>query len=346
MKRFKFYLALFLVVFMISSTCAQIGTKKIKPVVASRMRVIIDNDFCGDPDGLFQLAHHLLSPSVEIKAVIGSHLYKGGFYGKPGTAAQSCAEATSLLRIMQKADRIPVFSGADAGLTDTNTPSVSDGAKAIIQEAMKEDKRPLYVVCGAGLTTVASAYLMEPRITERIHLIWIGGPEYEGLALAPPKAKPLEYNLGIDIKAAQVIFNISKIPLWQVPRNAYRQALFSYAEIYWKLKDKGEAADFLMEKLNDLLARAGYSLGEAYVLGDSPLVLLTALQSAWEADASSSAYVMRSVPFINNNGLYEESNSNRNIRVYTTLDVRLMMDDFISKLALLNEENKLENPKK
>ena len=37
-----------------------------------RMRVIIDNDFAGDPDGLLQLAHHLLSPSVDIRAVIGS----------------------------------------------------------------------------------------------------------------------------------------------------------------------------------------------------------------------------------------------------------------------------------
>jgi hypothetical protein len=27
-----------------------------------RLRVIIDNDFAGDPDGLLQLAHHLLSP--------------------------------------------------------------------------------------------------------------------------------------------------------------------------------------------------------------------------------------------------------------------------------------------
>jgi hypothetical protein len=33
---------------------------------APRQRIIIDNDFGGDPDGLFQLAHHLASPSVEI----------------------------------------------------------------------------------------------------------------------------------------------------------------------------------------------------------------------------------------------------------------------------------------
>jgi hypothetical protein len=30
-------------------------------VVKPRMRVIIDNDFGGDPDGLFELVHHLLS---------------------------------------------------------------------------------------------------------------------------------------------------------------------------------------------------------------------------------------------------------------------------------------------
>jgi hypothetical protein len=38
------------------------------------MRVIVDNDFSGDPDGLFQMAHLLLSPSVDIRGIIGSHL--------------------------------------------------------------------------------------------------------------------------------------------------------------------------------------------------------------------------------------------------------------------------------
>jgi len=31
-------------------------------LVKPRMRVMIDNDLGGDPDGLFQLAHHLMSP--------------------------------------------------------------------------------------------------------------------------------------------------------------------------------------------------------------------------------------------------------------------------------------------
>lgn len=32
---------------------------------AARLGGISDNDYSGDPDGLFQLAHHLLSPSVD-----------------------------------------------------------------------------------------------------------------------------------------------------------------------------------------------------------------------------------------------------------------------------------------
>lgn len=52
-----------------------------------RMRVIIDNDFSGDPDGLFQLVHHILSPSIEVRGIIGSHLdEKSGFDDSDDTA--------------------------------------------------------------------------------------------------------------------------------------------------------------------------------------------------------------------------------------------------------------------
>ena len=54
--------------------------------VKVRARVITDYDFRGDPDGLFQLAQQLLSPSVEVPGVIGSHHYATGFYGDSGDA--------------------------------------------------------------------------------------------------------------------------------------------------------------------------------------------------------------------------------------------------------------------
>lgn len=303
--------------------------------VKPRIRVIIDNDFGGDPDGLFQLVHHILSPSVEIKGIIGSQHYSSGFYGSPGSAAFACTQVDELLNTMQLSGKIPIYEGGESGLTDIETPIVSQGANAIVKEAMREDtKLPLYVVCGAGLTNIASAYLMEPKIAKRIILIWIGGPEYQGLGIPPPTGKKLEYNLGIDIKACQVIFNLSDIYIWQVPRDTYRQALYSYAELVYRIKSNGIIGKYLIDKLEDLMKRAKRSLGEAYVLGDNPLVLLTALQSSWEVDSSSSRYVIKQSPYINESGLYEEAPEGRKIRVYTNLDTRLMLDDLVAKLAL------------
>ena len=307
-----------------------------KDTVEPRIRVIIDNDFGGDPDGLFQLAHHILSPSVEIKGIIGSKNYEGGFYGSPCTATYACTRVKELLSVMQLEGKFSVYEGGGFGLTDIKTPIISEGSKAIVKEAMREDtKMPLYVVCGAGLTNIASAYLMEPRIAKKIILVWIGGGEYPELTKTPHAENNPEYNLGIDIKACQVIFNISDIPIWQVPRDTYRQALYSYSELISKIKPSGIVGKFLVEKIEDVMKKSKGSLGEAYILGDSPLVLLTALQAPWSGEPSSSKYVLKSTPRVNDSGLYEETSSGRKIRVYTSLDTRLMFDDLVAKLALL-----------
>ena len=303
--------------------------------IKQRINVVIDNDFGGDPDGLFQLAHQVLSPSVNTKAIIGSQHYKNGFYGLPGDAKYACTQARELLRQMNLTDSIAVYEGASEKMTNAETPIVTEGARIIVAEAMKADKkRPLYVLCGAGLTNIASAYLMEPRIAERIILIWIGGPEYPDLTVIPEKMKNPEYNAGIDIKSVQTIFNKSDIPIWQIPRNTYRQALYSHAELTLKFKNNGPTGTYLMKKLDELFAKANYNLGESYVLGDSPLVLFTALQSSWESDPSSSLYVIKNKPSVNDKGQYTVSQTSGKIRVYTRLDTRLMLDDFYAKLCL------------
>ena len=42
--------------------------------VSPHCRVIVDNDYQGDPDGLVALAHHLLSPANRVTAVTSSFL--------------------------------------------------------------------------------------------------------------------------------------------------------------------------------------------------------------------------------------------------------------------------------
>ena len=187
--------------------------------VKPRMRIIIDNDFGGDPDGLFELVHHLLSPSVDIRAIIGSHLKAGdGFDPSKETAGNAKKKIEEVLSIMNLDKTFPVLQGSNMALENDSTGQESDAANAIVKEAMRQDtKLPLYVVCGAGLTDLASAYLKEPKIADRLTLIWIGGPEYAELATPPPGYTSLEYNLAIDLKAGQIIFNKSSMPVWQIP---------------------------------------------------------------------------------------------------------------------------------
>jgi len=304
--------------------------------VDSRVRVIIDNDFGGDPDGLFQLAHHLLSPSVSVQGVIASGHYAEGFYDQPGSVAFSVEQAREILSVMQLKDSVQVFGGVPvvAG-NETNEINV-EAARFIVQEAMREDiKTPLFYAAGAGLTTLAQAYRLEPKIADRLTLIWIGGPEHEGIAFLPPSNNQVEYNLGIDLKAAQQIFNESTIPIWQVPRDAYRQALVSHAELKHRL-DKGRLGRYLTGKIESLMIKAGRQLGEAYALGDNPLVLLSALHSSWDADPSSSRYVQITTPRINEKGSYVKQRKGRSMRVYTQLDARLMFEDFYAKVAIFD----------
>jgi hypothetical protein len=302
------------------------------------MRVIIDNDFSGDPDDLFALVHHVLSPSIEISLIIGSHLSVGDEWDPSNVqAAKAKARAEETLRIMGLERNFKVVQGSNTGLEDRQTPKPSDAVEGIIAEAMRDDVRPLYLVCGAGLTDLASAYLIKPEIAKRLIVIWIGGPEYSDMAPTPPGVGKCEYNQRIDPLSVQVVFNDSDLQLWQVPRSSYRECLISYSELLNKVKPMGAIGRFLYDNIVRIYRWRNESplgAGETYILGDQPLVTLTALQASFHPEPSSSAFVTRPAPTINENGSYKDNAKGRHIRVYTHTDVRLTLDDFFEKLAM------------
>lgn len=308
-------------------------------LISPRIRVIMDNDFGGDPDGLFALTHLVLSPSVEVRGIIGSHLNANDGFDKSKTQADNAVkEATKLLTVLKLKDRFPVTAGSNTAMVNDSTPVKSQAVDLIIKEASRTDTSlPLYVLCGAGLTEIASAVLTDPKIADKVTLVWIGGPEYIDLALPPPNYSSPEYNLNIDINAARAVFNHSQLKLWQIPRDGYRQAILPYSELQLKIKPQGEIGKYLVNTLENLMARIQQyhlNLGETYILGDSPLVLLTALQSSFEADPSSSEYVLKPCPLVNARGGYDYNAHGRNIRVYRRLDINLMFNDFFAKLEL------------
>jgi hypothetical protein len=299
----------------------------------------------GDPDGLVQLAHHALSSSVELRAVIGSHLKPmDGFDMSDATAANAVEKARTILSLLGIGDEIPVLAGSETAMVDRTTPLDTAAARAIVAEAMREDDRPLFVCCGAGLTALASAWLMERRIAQPLTAIWIGGAEHPDLVEPLAGGTPCEYNTAIDIASAQVVLNDSDIPLWQVPRDAYRQVISTMDELEMWLRPCGPIGEHLFTELERVAGRLetiGMPAGEIYVLGDSPLVLLTSLQTMFEPTPASSRSVVKAAPILDDEGAYvvDEDGAlagldpSRQIRVWTQLDCGLLMRDLYAKLA-------------
>ncbi len=307
---------------------------------AARMRVIIDNDVAGDPDGLFQLAHFVMCPSVSIPLVIGSH-YKD--FGEadlvPQKGRASARKAEELLTFFAPKQRPPVIAGTGQPILSRSQPGTSPASAAIIREAMRDDVRaPLYYAAGGSLTEIALAWLAEPKIGKRLKLLWIGGVEHADLAIAPAGPGEAEYNFSLDRLAAQIVFNESDIEIWQVPRNAFRQMLVGVSELE-ELAQLGPLGRYLRQQVIQTEARLAknlpsfiYSQGETYALGDCALVTLTALQSAFQPDTSSSRHSLRPTPHLKLEGSYVANPAGRPMRVYDVVDSGLTWRDMLAKL--------------
>ena len=305
--------------------------------IIPRLRVISDNDYAGDPDGLFQLAHQALSPTAILTHVLATPHAPFIDRGIPDLVVAAAGIARECLDLCGRQD-VPVLHGTNDKMVDRKTPIETPAVRAIIDEAMRTDTDlPLYFTAGAGLGALASAWLIEPRIAEKLTLVWIGGHEHEGMTPPPPGAPDMEYNLSIDPIAGQVIFNDSDIPIWHVPRDMYRWVIASRAELKTRVLPHGPLGEYLynsLARVSNMMREYGRSMGEIYVLGDSPLVLLSTLQTAFEPTPASSPWITKPCPNILDNGLYEENPNGRPIRVFTQLDNRLLLEDLYAKIEL------------
>jgi inosine-uridine nucleoside N-ribohydrolase len=294
------------------------------PGLGPKSRVLFINDLCGDFDGLFAAAHAVLSPSIDLRGIVGT----AAFFPQE-TASRSTALAAEMLAMMRAADRIKVYEGAAHKLSSASAPVRSPGTRQIIGEAMRTDtKLPLYVAVGGGLTEVASTLILEPQIAAKMTLVWIGGTSGNS---------EKEYNFSIDPIAAQYIFSETEVPIWQIPAEVYATCQVSDTELQAFVAPYGKIGAWLYAKaLEGAQQVAQYKLnsGETWALGDSPLVLLTALSDWVPNRMGSNFYDEIPTPRVSVTGTVEPRPEARKMRLYKSVDTRLMFSDFYAKLAM------------
>jgi purine nucleosidase len=273
-------------------------------------RVVVDNDFAGDPDGLVGLAHHLLSPTNRVTTVTSAFL-NPRFAESGTTAAEGVELATELVGVVGADTRPDVVAGAE----ETWKPGArSPASEAIVAAALADDDLPLHVVCGGPLTNVAAALEQEPAMTARMTLVWIGGSL---------DVDAFEYNRDTDPAAAEFVFSRPGLVVHQFPLETYRQCGYSLHELAEDVGTSGRLGAWLWDRYQG--PPDWMQLGGVWPLGDSPPVLVTALST----ESSRWTTVTGPSP---DRPMHPMPSDGATAHVCTVVDFRLVVGDMLAKL--------------
>jgi inosine-uridine nucleoside N-ribohydrolase len=296
-----------------------------------QVRILISADAKNEADDDFAIVHALLTPSFDVKGLLGSQFSRTAplmSRDASKTATESVEEIQRVLKFMPT--QVPVFTGAQQSLQDVTDLKVSDAAQAIIDEAHRDSKTPLYILVLGPMTDVALAYRKDPTIAEHMTVIWIGGMPY-------PKGG-WEYNLFNDPAAAQIVFD-STIPLWQIPHDVYMTMRVSFAELELKVKPQGDLGKYLWNQMiefnnfaNKTFEFTTWPKSEVWVLGDNPSISLLLATELYQFTEQASPIMDKDLNYLPN------QNSKRNVRVYHNADSRFTLEDLFSKLAIFNRD--------
>lgn len=164
------------------------------PPKGERIRVIIDSDTKNEIDDQWAITLAILSPErFKIEGFIGANS------SRPDGIERSVKEIVKILELAGMAGKYPVKRGSHP-LQYRQLATESEGVDFIIEKAMlSTPEDPLWVVGLGPATDIASAYLKEPRIVDRVNVFWHFRTHW------PEKC--INNNVICDIRAAQLIFH-------------------------------------------------------------------------------------------------------------------------------------------
>ena len=206
-----------------------------------------------------------------------------------------------------------VFKGSmdyiQNGYDETN-----DAVNKIIEIALKNSKT--YILGIGAITNIALAIKKEPKIVNKIEIIWLGGNE-------PGYKDNLEYNFRQDVAAVKIVFE-SKAKLTILPcKNVVSKLRIDINTLKKHLENKSELCNYLIERFyND-----GYhGIQDSRVIWDISAIAYMINKNWFETK-------LISCPNIRNDTSYEITNNRHNITFVTKLDRKKIYEDLFNKLG-------------
>lgn len=277
------------------------------------LRTVISADTANEADDPFAIAHALLTPILDVKAIIATHY---GIDRHADSMERSYAKTEKLLSVMHYPGNI-LLHGEKAPIRYHE--ALSEGAGRIVEEALSGD---LLILAFGPLSDIVAALRAEPSISSSLHVIWTGGGDYPDGGW--------EYNLFNDIEAASYVFS-SGADIIQIPRSVYQRLTVSFSELSLRLGES-ETGEYLLSQLFEHSLEPGprtsaIRSGDSWILGDN-----AAIGVLLSPRASSLKEI--NAPSFSPEGRYIYNERNGKIRIAERLDARFVLEDFFSKLRL------------
>lgn len=204
-----------------------------------RVRTVLDTDTYNEIDDQYAVAYSLLSPEkMDVEAIYAAPYLNDRSTSPQDGMEKSYEEIFRLLDFLGRREGMPVFRGSERFMSKKGRPVESPAAEDLIKKAMAPGDGPLYVMTIGCPVNVSSAILMEPKIKEKIVVVWLGGTTHEW-----PSAR--EFNLRQDVLSSQVLFD-SGVPLVQVPtKNVSEHLRTTVPELESRMRGQSRIGDYL-----------------------------------------------------------------------------------------------------
>ena len=280
-----------------------------------KANVILDTDTYNECDDQFALAYMIKSQDIfNIEAItVAPYSHKERNETVISGREKSYNEILKICNWLNFDTTNKVFKGAEDyicnGYNETN-----DAVNKIIEVALKNEKT--YILAIGAITNVALAIKKEPKIIDKIEVIWLGGH-----SLLQNNNK--EFNIKQDVSEVRIVLE-SKVKLTIIPcKNVASNLRTSVYELNHYLKDKSELCNYLIDRFyND-----GYhGIQERRVIWDISVIAYM-INKDWFTSENISC------PNIKDNTSYELTTNNHKITMINYIDVNKVYTDLFEKLG-------------
>ncbi|MBC7926573.1 MAG: nucleoside hydrolase [Bryobacteraceae bacterium] len=297
------------------------SAQRLSPPVG-KVEAILDTDTYNEIDDQFAVAYAIRSSDrIDLKAV-----YAAPYLNERSTSAGDGMRKSydEILRILERlktpSDKF-AYRGSDRFMAGSDKPVDSAAAQDLVRKAMMPREQPLYVIAIGAPTNVSSALLMEPKIRDRIVVVWLGGQPFDW-----PTAS--EFNLKQDVYASQLLYD-SGVALVNVPaKNVSEHLRTTVLELQHFLKGKSPIADYLHAEFVKYAEHDSPSVGYAYskVIWDISAV-------AWLVNPKWVPTKVVPSPVLTQDLKYRAKAGRHSVAVATDVDRDAVFNDLFRKLT-------------